>query len=77
MILNYVPLTVQQILHVNMIGNESMENLYISVRVLRVKFSNAMSFTYLVNNHDYDMTVFYIPLGTTRDNFEGDHQVFY
>ena len=60
-----------------MIGNESMENLYISVRVLRVKFSNAMSFTYLVNNHDYDLTVFYIPLGTTRDNFEGDHQVFY
>lgn len=54
-----------------------MENLYISVRVLRVKFSDAMSFTYLVNNHDYDMTVFYIPLGTTRDNFEGDHQVFY
>lgn len=54
-----------------------MENLYICVRVLRVKFSNTMSFTNLVNIHDYDMTVFYIPLGTTRDNFEGDHQVSY
>lgn len=54
-----------------------MENLYISVRVLRVKFSNTMSCTNLVNNHDYDMTVFYIPLGTTRDHFEGDHQVSY
>ena len=54
-----------------------MENLYVSVRVLRVKFSDAMYFTYLVNIHDYDMTVFYIPLGTTRDNFEGDYQVSY
>ena len=56
---------------------KSMQNLYISVRVLRVKFSNTMSCTNSVNNHDYDMTVFYIPLGTTRDNFEGDHQVSY
>lgn len=61
----------------NVIGNESVENLYVSARVLRVKFSNTVSFTNLVNIHDYDMTVFYIPLGTTRDNFEGDHQVSY